>query len=149
MPCLYSDTIPRPGDNLTVLLRKWLQAVGAPAGCFDTGEWILLAQLVTHYGGVPRPGDSIPDLWRKILRALGDDSCYCGDWAFNTVQRILAIINPGAFRAGDLFNDLVRKILEGVNGGVVPPDAECCLLLESVGVLLLESEGCLELESCP
>lgn len=146
MACSYPDTTPRPGDNLTVLLRKWLQAVGAPAGCFDEGEWLLLARLVVHYGGVARPGDSIPDLWRKILQALGDDTCHCGDWAFNSVQRILAILNPGAFRTGDSFNNLVRKILEGVNGAI----AGCCLLLESNGFdLELETNAnCLALESC-
>lgn len=147
MPCSYTDTTPRPGDNLTVLLRKWLQAVGAPAGCFDEGEWLLLARLVVHYGGVARPGDSIPDLWSKLLRALGDDSCHCGDWAFNSVQRILDILNPGSFRTGDSFNNLVRKILEGVN--TETPITDCCLLLESGGELLLESFGCLQLESCP
>lgn len=151
MACLFISTIPRPGDNLTVLLRKWLQAVGVTPGCFDNGEWMLLAQLVTHYGGVARPGDSIPDLWRKILRALGDDTCHCGDWAFNSVQRILAILNPGAFQTGDSFNNLVRKILEGVNAAPVPPIDSCCLLLETNGFdLLLETnDNCLALESCP
>lgn len=147
MACSYTDTTPRPGDNLTVLLRKWLQAVGEPAGCFDEGEWLLLARLVVHYGGVARPGDSIPDLWSKLLRALGDDTCHCGDWAFNSVQRILGILNPGSFRTGDSFNNLVRKILEGVN--TETPITDCCLLLESGGELLLESFGCLQLESCP
>lgn len=149
MPCSYSSTDPSPGDSIVVLLRKWLQAVGATPGCPDEREYHLLWELVEHYGGTPRPGDSLPDLWSKLLRALGDDACHCGDWQWNTMKRVLDILSPGTFRPGDSIYQLLWRILEAINATPVPPE-ECCLLLMDGGSLdLISFPGCLELISCP
>lgn len=122
MPCSYSLTAPAQGDSVVVLLRKWLQAVGATPGCPDEREYNLVWELVEFYGGTPRPGDSLPDLWRKVLRALDDNTCHCGDWQHNTIQRILEILSPGTFRPGDSIYQLLWRILEAVNTVVVT----CC-----------------------
>lgn len=146
MPCSYTSTEPAQGDSVAVLLRKWLQAVGATPGCPDEREYNLVWELVEFYGGTPRSGDTLPDLWRKVLRALGDNGCHCGDWQINTIQRILAILSPGSFRPGDSISELLRKILEAVNDAA----DGCCLLLMDGGSLdLISFPGCLELISCP
>lgn len=131
MPCSYSSTAPAQGDSVVVLLRKWLQAVGATPGCPDEREYSLVWELALHYGGIPRPGDTLPDLWRKVLRALGDDGCHCGDWQSNTIQRILEILSPGSFRPGDSISELLRKILEEINATPV----ECCLPVGDWGMV--------------
>jgi hypothetical protein len=121
MACSYSSTVPRPGDSVVVLLRKWLQSVGAGFDCPDEREYNLVWELVEHYGGTPRPGDTLPELWQKVLRALGDNTCHCGDWQWNAIKRILDILSPGSFSPGDSISDLLRKILEAVNVTPVPP----------------------------
>jgi hypothetical protein len=120
MSCAYRSTVPSPGDDVVVLLRKWLQAVGASFGCPDEREYNLVWKLVEHYGGTPRPGDTLPELWQKVLRALGDNTCHCGDWEWNTLKRILDILSPGSFNPGDSIYQLLRKILDAVNSGVTP-----------------------------
>jgi hypothetical protein len=149
MACSYSSTVPRPGDSVVVLLRKWLQSVGAEFGFPDEKEYNLYWELVQHNGGTPRPGDTLPELWQKVLRALGDNTCHCGDWQWNTIKRILDILSPGSFRPGDSIYNLLFRIVQAVSS-VVPPVVVCCLDLEdSADVLDLEDlPGCLELEQC-
>lgn len=118
--CAYSDTVPRPGDDVVVLLRKLLQALGETWDCGDR-EWQLVAALLTHYGGTPRPGDSVPDLWAKLLRALGDDACHCGDWQWDSMRRVLLALDATAFRAGDSHYNLLWKMLVAANETPVPP----------------------------
>lgn len=147
MACLFISTIPRPGDNLTTLLRKWLQAVDAPAGCLDDGEWMLLSRLVSFYGGTPRPGDTIADLWRKIRVALGSTNCFCGDSAWDSARRILDILNPGSFRVGDSIYNILFKIVQFVSEE--EPINECCLEFIVGGPFgLIDSPECLELIDC-
>lgn len=151
MPCEFTSTEWRPGDNFTTMLAKWLQAVGEPLPCapVEGNEWLLLAALVVHFGGIPRPGDTQVDLWRKILRALGSEQCFCGDAEWDVMRRILDELSPGSFAPGDSRYILLRKILTAANNAPEPPIViTCCLALESSGNLLLESGGCLELESC-
>ena len=153
MPCEFTTTEWRPGDNFTTMLAKWLQAVGEPLPCAPTsgGEWLLLAALVTHYGGTPRPGDTMVDLWRKLFFAIGGTGCFCGDSVWDIMRRILDIISPGSFAPGDSPYNLLRKILFAISGftPVPPPVDGCCLLLESGPELDLETASdCLALESC-
>lgn len=152
MPCEFTTTEWRIGDSVATMLAKWLQSVGEPLPCSPTegNEWPLLAALVAHYGGTPRPGDLIIDLWRKLFFAIGGTGCFCGDSVWDIMRRILDIISPGSFAPGDSPYNLLRKILFAISGFTpVPPVVPtCCLALESSGVLLLESGGCLELESC-
>lgn len=130
MPCSYTLTEPAQGDSVAVLLRKWLQAVGATPGCPDEREYNLVWELVEFYGGTPRPGDTLPELWQKVLRALGDNACHCGDFQINTIQRILAILSPGSFRPGDSIAELLRRILSAIND--TPPPG-CCLPIGDYG----------------
>jgi hypothetical protein len=118
--CAYSDTVPRPGDDVVVLLRKLLQALGETWDCGDR-EWQLTASLLTHYGGTPRPGDSVPDLWAKLLRALGDDACHCGDWQWDSMRRVLLQLDSTAFRAGDSHYNILWKMLVAADSGPTPP----------------------------
>lgn len=122
MACLYRTTRPSPGDSNNVLLRKWIQSVGAELGCPDEREWVLVAELVRHYGGIPRAGDTLPELWQALLRALGGVECHCGDWQFDSIRRILELLG-GIARPGDSISELLRKILESVNEIPVNP---CC-----------------------
>lgn len=151
MACLFNSTTPSPGDSLVTLLNKWLQAVGGSSGCGPQSEWFSLAGLVTAYGGQPSPGDTIAGLWVKLRFAIDGQDCFCGDSEWQSARRVLDTVNPGSFRAGDSVYNILFKTVESVSGESPPepPVVECCLLLESGGELLLESVGCLELESCP
>lgn len=149
MACLFNSTIPSPGDSLVTLLNKWTQAVGGSFVCSAQSEWFSLAGLVTAYGGQPSPGDTIAELWVKLRFAIDGQECFCGDSEWQSARRVLDTVNPGSFQAGDSIYSIVYKTVQSVSGESPTPVIECCLLLESGGELLLESVGCLELESCP
>lgn len=109
-----------PGDDLVVLLKKLVQALGEEWHCHD-GEWQLVATILEHFGGTPVQGDTIPVLWQKIRIAIGDESCHCGDWEWDSIRRVIDQFLTDSFRAGDSLYNLVLKFLNEVNGGVNPP----------------------------
>lgn len=109
-----------PGDDLAVLLKKLVQALGEEWHCHD-GEWQLVATILRHFGGTPSQGDTIPVLWQKIRIAIGDEACHCGDWEWDSIRRVIDQFLTDSFRAGDSLYNLVLKFLTEVNGGVNPP----------------------------
>lgn len=120
MACTLNSTEPKPGDPLVVLLKKLVQALDETWECNDD-EWHLVAKILTHFGGTPSPGDDIPKLWEKIRIALGNTGCFCGDWEWNSLVRILDQFLAATFVAGDAKYNLVLKFLEIVNNGGVDP----------------------------
>lgn len=124
--CIFNSTAPSLGDSTVALLNKWLQSVGGVSDCGSQSEWFSLAMLVTAYGGQPSSGDTIADLWEKIRIAVGDDTCRCGDNAWQSARRILDTLSPGSFRPGDSLYNILWRILQAVNATPVPPPVNPC-----------------------
>jgi hypothetical protein len=118
MSCTLNTTDPVVGDDLVVLLKKIVQALGEEWHCHD-GEWQLVATILRHYGGTPSPGDSLMLLWQKIRIALGDVDCHCGDSEWQAMRRALDQLIADMFRVGDSKYNLAWAFLEALTG--TPP----------------------------